>query len=120
MPLDTSQVRRLAAALEGERPRIGRDISQKTRRRGERVLARAKATVRVDTGETRDQANMRVFGNGNAGFVGANVGSDLLKGLLLEVGTARQPPTPWLQPSLNAEAEAYVAELEKSAGELLR
>lgn len=119
MTVDVSQIRKLAADLDRAANRLGKDSSDVVRKTAKAVERAAKSRVEVKTGATRDSITTTIKGSGNAKAIYANIGPSTLQGRLLEYGTARQSPRPYLGPALDAQSEGFNSAMETLASKVL-
>lgn len=112
MSYDTSQLVRLADSFAGDVARVRRDMPREVEKAGRRVEARARATVEVDTGELRDSIRTAMRRpSRDAAYADVEAGTD--HGWIVEEGTSRQPPEPYLWPAVLAEVPRLAVRVQK-------
>ncbi len=107
----------LDAALRGSVVRIPEQTSAATRKSGLDIAARSQVTVPVDTGATKNSIDMDVLADGD-GKVEVEVGPTTWYAPLLERGTERMPPRPFMGPAFDAVEDTYVAAIAAIANPL--
>lgn len=118
MNVDVSQLRKLAAEFDREAARVGRDVSREVRRTAKAVEAQAEANAPVDSGELRDSIDTKIFGTGNGRRITAVVRAGTDHGRLVEEGTSRQSPQPFMRQALSAHERGYLAGVSKVIGDI--
>lgn len=78
---------------------VGRTIEDRLFQAGERVVARARQLVPVDTGALRESIGYVVSGDGLRRTLSIQVGMPY--GIYQEFGTRNIPPRPYIRPALN-------------------
>lgn len=119
MKIDTSEVRALAAALDREGGRVGKEAAGVIRKGGRAVESAAKRMAPVASGELRNDISSRITGDGRSGGVAAIIETDVRQGFFQERGTSRHPAQPFMQPALDGVAPGVISALERIMGEAL-
>jgi HK97 gp10 family phage protein len=107
----------LIGALEGNADRIPAQASAVARKSGLDIEARAKQTVPVDTGATKNSIGMDVD-EVNGESVEVTVGPQTWYAPLLEAGTERMPPRPFMGSAFDAVEPGFVAAIAAIANPL--
>lgn len=115
MRIDTSELRKLTADLEGAGPRVGKATATAIRKGGRRIEAKAERLAPRKTGELGASIEATFYGDGRSGSVTAVIGPTVRHGLFQERGTAHHVAQPFMGPALDSEAPAVVAEIERAA-----
>lgn len=122
MPVDVSQLLKLAASLNEDADRVGRETSAEVRRTAKLVEGQARANAPVGRGKTagelRGSIDTKIFGTGNGRRVTAVVRAGTDHGRLVEEGTSRQPPQPFMRPAVSKQAPGFVAGIAKVIGKV--
>lgn len=118
--IDTSELRKLAAELELESARVGRDVSAAVRESAGRVRDDARDRAPVRTGTLRDSIGADIYGDGRSIGMTAVVGPEAPYGLFVERGTSKMAPEPFMGPALDAEAPQLERAIAEIAGSVLR
>lgn len=113
MPVDVSEVLKLAADLDAARPRVGRDTAAAVRKAAKAVEVAAKSGAPVGTGELRDSIDTKFYGDGRSGRMSAVVRAGTDHGYLVEHGTSRMGPQPFMGPALSGQEAAFVQAIAK-------
>lgn len=113
--IDVSQIRKLAADLERNAPRVGRPVSAVVRSTAAKVERTMKANAPVLSGDLRDSIGTDLYGTGNSHHIAAVVGPTVPYARIVEHGYANNPPQPYAGPALDAHTEEYVAAMERAA-----
>lgn len=123
MPVDVSEVLKLAADLEAARPRVGRDTAAVVRRTAKAVQVSAKAGAPVGPpptgGELQDSINTKFYGDGRSGRMSAVIRAGTDHGYLVEDGTSRMGPRPFMASALSGQEAAFVQAIAKIADGVL-
>ena len=117
--IDTSELRKLAADLDLESARVGRDVAQAVRRSGGRVRDDAKGRAPIRTGKLAGSIGVDTYGDGRSVGMTVVVGPSEDYGLFVEHGTARMPPQPFMGPACEAESPRLEAAIADIAGTVL-
>lgn len=118
--IDTSDLRKLAADLQVESARVGRDVSAAVRKAAERVRDDAKNRVPVRTGALRNSIGVDTYGDGRSAGMTAVVGPVERYGLFVERGTSKMAPEPFMGPAFEAEAPNLERAIADVAGTVLQ
>lgn len=118
MKIDTSELRKLTADLEGAGPRVVKATATAIRKGGRRIESKAERLApRGATGELAASIEATFYGDGRSGSVTAVIGPTKYYGLFQERGTAHHAPQPFMGPALDAESPRVVAEIEAAAAQ---
>jgi len=107
----------LIGALEGSATRIPAQASAVTRKSGLDIETRSKETVPVDTGATKNSIGMDVD-EVPASSVEVTVGPQTWYAPLLEAGTERMPPRPFMGSAFDAVEPDFVEAMKAIANPL--
>ena len=118
--IDTSELRKLAADLDLESARVGRDVAQAVRESGERVRDDAKGRAPVRTGKLAGSIGVDTYGDGRSAGMTVVVGPSEHYGLFVERGTSKMAPEPFMGPAFEAEAPKLEAAIADIAGTVLQ
>ena len=116
---EKGSLRGLESDLNRAGGRVGARAAKAIRSGTSRVHRDARAAAPVDSGELRDSIDARIFGDGRRGSVTGVVGAAARHSLFVEFGTSKMAPQPYLGPALAANADAFVAAVERIAEDLL-
>ena len=115
---DASELRALKLDLDRESPRVGAEAAKAIRTSAARV--KRKAAPPVKSGTLLRSIGVDFYGSGSSTRrMFAVIGPTAYYGRFVENGTVRQPPHPFMQPALDAEAPALVAALSAIVGKVL-
>ena len=117
--VDTAELKRLAAQLETESGRVGRETAAAIRKGGKEIAKAAANSAPVRTGALKGAIESNAYGDGRSSSMVAVVGTSIRQGAFQEYGTSRHAAQPFLGPALAAKGPAIVDELERIAGGLL-
>lgn len=117
MPVDVSEVLKFAADLEAAQPRVGRDTAAAVRKTAKAVEVAAKAGAPVGPpptgGELRDSIDTKFYGDGRSGRMSAVVRAGTDHGYLVEHGTSRMGPRPFMASALSGQEASFVQAIAK-------
>jgi HK97 gp10 family phage protein len=113
--IDVSGIRKLAADLERNAPRVGRLAAVGVRATAVQVERTMKANAPVLSGALRDSIVTDIYGGGNSRGVSAVIGPTAEYGAIVEHGYANNPPQPYAGPAMDAHTQDFVAAMERAA-----
>lgn len=117
---DASELRALKLDLDRESPRVGAEAAKVLRAAAARVKRKAAVAAPAKSGTLRRSIGVDFYGSGSSTrHMSAVIGPTAYYGRFVENGTVRQPPHPFMQPALDAEAPALVAALSAIVGKVL-
>lgn len=116
---DDSELLKLSADLEKAGDRIGKEVAAALRKAQKDLQAKAQALSPVRTGELQAGWQPHGGGDGRSGSMSAGIRNTTRQGFFQEYGTSKHPPQPSGGPALEAITPAFIADMEKAAGEVL-
>ena len=119
MTVDASELRKLAADIATGSARVGRAANAALGEAAKATQRDAQRLAPVRTGALRASIEVERYGDGRFGEAKAYVGTTIRQGAFQEFGTSKMAPQPYLGPALAANADAFVAAVERIAEDLL-
>ena len=117
--IDTSELRKLAADLEKEAPRVGADVSAAVKKSAEAVKKAAAEIAPKRTGTLAGSIGVDTYGDGRSGGMTAVIGPLARYGIFVERGTSKMAPQPYMEPAFSAESPKLEQALTEIAGKVL-
>lgn len=123
---DDSEMRKLTADLQQAGARVGKEVADIVRKHGKALQAKAEqlspkppGKSRRATGKLASSWEPHGWGDGRSGDMSAGIRNTTRQAFFQEHGTSKHPPQPSGGPALEAITPAFIADMEKAAGEVL-
>lgn len=115
MTFDASEIRKIAAAIDGSSSRVRRMAPAVVRKTAVDIEGSAKNRVPVDTGNLKSSIGT-TYTNGG---LGAEVGPTANYGEFVELGTSRMAPQPYMGPAADIHFPLFEQAIAQLGGEVL-
>lgn len=111
--IDSSELNKLAADLQGSVPRVGAKVSSVIRKSAKNIERGGRQRAPRKTGALANSISTDFYGSGNStkGMY-AVIGPTARYGLFVEYGTVHTPPHPFMAPAVQAEAANFAKGIE--------